>query len=42
MLKLIKKNKEISFICVLYGIISLVLFFLMFGGNAVIGPDGLL
>jgi hypothetical protein len=39
MLELVKKNREIIAICVLYGIISLVLFFLMFDGNTIITPD---
>jgi 4-amino-4-deoxy-L-arabinose transferase-like glycosyltransferase len=39
MLEMLKKNKEIFVICVLYAIISLGLFFLVFGGNAVISND---
>jgi 4-amino-4-deoxy-L-arabinose transferase-like glycosyltransferase len=39
MLEIVKKNKEILVVCVLYGIISFGLFFLAFGGNAVISSD---
>jgi hypothetical protein len=39
MVEMIKKNKEIFIICILYGIISLILFGLMTRGNAIMSPD---
>jgi len=39
MFEIIKKNKEIFVICILYSIISLILFSFMTKGNAIISPD---